>query len=76
MPFFVTRCELRAVVPNGLAFALLEAQQIDDRPAEQEDEYQGRDDSAAGPKGDVAKDIEKRDFVGKLGQPVEHWVEP
>src|SRR5215467_13387056 len=67
---------LWAIATNRLAFALLDAQQINDRPSEQEDEHQGRNNGTAGPKCDVTKHIEKRNFVGQLGQPVEHWVDP
>src|SRR6185369_17156175 len=52
----------------------LETQHVDDRAREQEDENKGGDDCAARTEGDVTKDVEKRDFVGKLGQPIEHRV--
>ena len=76
VPFLVTRCDGGPSLADRLALALLEAQHVDDRAAEQEDEDERGDDRAAGAEGDVAKDVEERDFVGKLGQPIEHRVEP
>src|SRR6188474_1967507 len=64
----------RTIAADRLAFSLLETQHVDDRAREQEDENKGGDDCAARTEGDVTKDVEKRDFVGKLGQPIEHRV--
>ena len=66
---------LRAVGADRLALALLEAQQVDDRAAEQEHEHQSGDDGAAGAERDVAEDVEERDLVGKFGQPIKHRCE-
>ena len=67
---------LRAVAANRLALALLEPQQVDDGTAKKKYENQRSDDRTAGAKRDVPKHVEERNFIGQLGQPVEHWVEP
>ena len=47
---------------------------IDDPwPEHENEEARGRG-RPAGAKGDVAKDIEDRELVGKLGQPIKHGV--
>ena len=76
VPFLVIRCDLRAVGADRLALALLDAQQVDDRAAEQEHEHQRGDDGAAGAEGDVAEDVEERELVGEIGQPIEHRIKP
>ena len=63
---------MRAVAADRLALALLEAQHVDDRAAEQEHEHQRGDHRAAGAEGDVAEDVEERDLTGKFGEPIEH----
>ena len=71
---FGDEMRLRPVGADRLALALLQAQQVDDRPAEQKHEHQRGDDGAAGAEGNVTKDVEERDLVGKLGQPIEHRI--
>ena len=74
--FLADQMGLRAVGADRLALALLDAQQVDHRAAEQEDEHQRGDDGAAGAERDVAEDVEKRDLVGEFGQPIKHRVKP
>ena len=68
----LARCDLRAVLADRLALALLDAQQVDDGRAEQEHEQQRRHDGAAGAEGDVAKDVERPDLIAEVHQRVEH----
>ena len=62
----------RSVGADRLTFALLDAQHVDDRTAEQEHEHQRGDDGAAGAEREVAEHIEERQFVGEVGQPIKH----
>ena len=55
----LAKVRLRPVVADRLALALLDAQQLDDRRAEQEHEQQRGHDRAAGAEGDVAEDVER-----------------
>ena len=67
---------MRAVGADRLALALLDAQHVDHRAAEQEHEHQRGDDGAAGAEGDVAEDVEEREVPGEIGQPIEHRFKP
>ena len=61
-----------AILADGLALALLDAQDIDDRRPEQEHEQQRRHDGAAGAEGDVAEHVQRPDLVAEAHQRVEH----
>src|SRR5262245_66559295 len=71
---------LRTITADRLPFALLDDNQLNDRATEQKYEYQRGHDRSAGAKRDVPKHVQERDFVGELGQPVEHrvksWISP
>ncbi len=63
---------LRAILADRLAFALLDAEHVDDRRSEQEDEQQRRHDGAAGAERDVAKHVQRTEHVAELDELVEH----
>ena len=62
----------RPVVADRLALVLDPAQQVDQRPPEDEAEDQRREESRPRPEGDVAEQVEHVAAVGQGGQPVEH----
>ena len=57
---------LRPVGADRLALALPDAQRVDDRRAEDEDDQRRGDQRAAGAEGDVAEDVEDRDLVREI----------
>ncbi len=63
---------LRAVGADRLALALFEPQGGDAARAEEEYEEQRRRGGAAGPEGDVAKQIERTEQMRKIRKPGEH----
>ena len=67
---------LRAVGADRLALALAQPQMIDDPRAEHEHEHQRGDHRARRPHGEIAEHVEERQRAGKVGQPVEHRINP
>ncbi len=66
----------RAVGADRLALALPHAQMVDDPGAEHEHEHQRGDHRAAGAHREVAEHVEDRERAGKIGQPIEHRINP
>src|SRR5690606_30636559 len=62
----------RAVLADRLALPLPDAQRLDQRRPEQEDEEERRDDRRPGPEGKIAEDVENREEVDEFLKEVEH----
>ena len=72
VPFLVMRWLSGPSAADRLAAALAHAQDLDQRPAEEEAEDERGEEGAAGAEGDVAEDVERVQVLRQLGQVVEH----